>query len=90
MNVYSKTPNSFGFKGYYVHRHINKSDTDTSLVLESKYEHAPDLLAYDLYGDENLWWVIPQVNELEDPIWDLKDGMSLRVPSVNRLKAILK
>ncbi|MAZ56864.1 hypothetical protein CL653_03665 [bacterium] len=85
-SVYSKTVSRHGFMGKYVHRNIPPSNNDTTIELDLKYENAPDLLAYDLYGDAKLWWVIPQRNGLEDPVWDMVGGMSLIIPSLNTVK----
>ena len=36
-----------------------KSD-DVLYTVEPQYNRRPDLLAYDLYGNEKLWWVFAQ------------------------------
>lgn len=88
-SVYNKTVAKHGFLQYYVHRTIPAKASDTTIILDGKYEHAPDLLAYDIYGDAKLWWAIPQRNSLEDPIFDLKAGMSLVLPSKNTVNEVL-
>lgn len=52
------------------------------LTIEAKYEHRPDKLAYDLYGNSKLWWVFAQFNQdiLLDPIMDFKADIVLYVP----------
>ena len=89
-NVYYKTRVSNGFLGYYVHRPIPAHSSDRIIVLSEKYEHAPDLLAYELYGDKNLWWVIPQRNGLEDPVFDLVKDIQLIVPNLEVVKEVVK
>ena len=58
-----------------------KNKTAEIIVVDSKFEHRPDLLSYELYGNSSYWWVIVLLNrtQLEDPIRDLKAGMMLRV-----------
>ena len=38
-------------------RPIPAQPDDVLYTIESQYNHRPDLLAYDLYGNEKLWWV---------------------------------
>lgn len=57
-----------------------------TMTLESKYDRRPDLLAYDLYGNSNLWWVIAHYNRevLKDPLNDFVAGITLEVPKTFR------
>jgi hypothetical protein len=49
------------------------------------------LLAFDLYGDKNLWWVFAQRNMeiLKDPIFDLIPGIEIYVPKGDALARVL-
>ena len=51
-------------------------------TVQVQYTHRPDLLAFDLYGDKNLWWVFSQRNIeiLKDPIFDLIAGIEIYIP----------
>ena len=53
-----------------------------TMTVESKYDRRPDLLAYDLYGNSNLWWVIAHYNRevLKDPLNDFRSGIEIVVP----------
>ena len=57
-------------------RPVPAETDDFRYVIESQYEHRPDLLAYDLYGNPKLWWVFVQRNMsvLRDPIYDFATG----------------
>ena len=69
------------FLTYYVHRTVPPHRLDTNIVLnDERYVNRPDLLARDLYGNEDLFWVIPVRNGLQDPVFDLKLGEPLVVP----------
>jgi hypothetical protein len=62
----------------------NVTDYNTySMVIESKYDNRPDLLAYELYGNAKLWWVFAAFNQdtLVDPIIDFKSGTTINVPT---------
>lgn len=52
------------------------------IEVESRYKHRPDLLAHDLYGDSDLWWVFALYNRniIVDSIYDLVPGIHIRVP----------
>ena len=63
-------------------RPITSELDDQSYTVERTYAYRPDLLAYDLYGTPRLWWVFAQrnPNELEDPIYDFKPGVTIQLP----------
>ena len=65
-----------------VPRTITAEADDQSYTIERTYAYRPDLLAYDLYGTPRLWWVFAQRNpdELEDPIYDFKPGVTIQLP----------
>jgi hypothetical protein len=60
---------------------------DQSYLIERTYAYRPDLLAYDLYGSPRLWWVFVQRNpdQLEDPIYDFKPGVTIQLPKKENL-----
>jgi len=68
-------------------RPIDKKPDDYLYVLEKKYEHRPDLLAHELYGDSGLWWVFMarNPNVIEDPIFDFVSGISIFLPKKDTL-----
>lgn len=48
-----------------------------------------DGVAYKLYGNEQLWWVLLWYNKLNDP-YNLKIGQKLRVPDIRKVLSILE
>ena len=64
---------------------------DFLYVIESQYKHRPDLLAYDLYGKAELWWVFTQRNMsvIRDPIYDFEPGVSIYLPKKTNLEKFL-
>ena len=65
--------------------------SDTAYRIDNIYEHRPDLLAYDLYGDSALWWVfsVRNPNVLQDPVYDFLPGATIYVPKKDTLIAAL-
>ena len=55
------------------------------------YTYRPDLLAFDLYGQKELWWVFAQRNLdiLKDPICDITAATKLYLPQGSNLRQII-
>jgi len=64
------------------YRNIPQKRDDVLHTLTKVHEYRPDLLAYDLYKNANLWWVfqIRNPNIFKDPIWDFKAGKRFYIP----------
>jgi hypothetical protein len=62
---------------------------DTIITLDISYDHRPDLLANDLYGDPDLFWVIAERNGLQDPIFDFKAGTRYVIPHPSFVRKIV-
>jgi hypothetical protein len=94
------TPSSFLFDtpvinsqylGVMVDRPIPKLIDDLSMTINETYHLRPDLLAFDLYEDPNLWWVFAQrnPNQLQDPLFDFQTGTTIYLPQLPTLKTVL-
>ena len=72
-------------------RPVSAEPDDYLYTIGSQYSYRPDLLAYDLYGTPNLWWVFIQRNldVLKDPVFDFVAGKQIYIPKVNSLKSVL-
>ena len=79
---YFSTSQTENYLDLYIPRQITAELDDQSYTIERTYAYRPDLLAYDLYGTPRLWWVFAQrnPNELEDPIYDFKPGVTIQLP----------
>ena len=77
--------------GMMVNRPIPKLQSDMTFEINTTYNHRPDLLAFDLYKDADLWWVFAQrnPNTLVDPLFDFKEGTSIRIPTLDTLRDAL-
>lgn len=64
------------------YRPITKRSDDVDYTVEVTYQHNPQRLAFDLYGDTRLWWVFAarNPNKIKDPIFDLKAGVTIKIP----------
>lgn len=80
-----------GHLGFYQIRTIPAQSDDATYTIEPQYHQRPDLLAYDMYDNPNLWWVFCQRNldTMEDPIYDFKSGATIYVPKGGPLKSML-
>lgn len=73
------------------YRRIPIQADDTIHTLTQTHAYRPDLLAHDLYGNSNLWWVfaVRNPNAFEDPVWDFKIGKKFYIPKKSTLEKAL-
>ena len=86
-SLYKKTNSNTYYLGYYKPINIPFDSSDIIIIVDSKYNHKPGKLAYDLYNNERLGWVFSYFNrdKINDIIFDLNEGMSIRIPTKQRL-----
>lgn len=86
-SLYSKTNNTSYYRGYYEPLDIGYDSSDMFIIVTSEYNQKPGKLAKDIYGSERLSWVFGYFNpnQISDLIFDLKEGMILRLPTKERL-----
>jgi len=72
-------------------RSIPAEPNDVRYTIQPQYTHRPDLLAYDLYGDQGLWWVFAQRNMdiIQDPVYDIEAGVEIILPKSSNLAKYL-
>lgn len=72
-------------------RQIPVNSLDRQYVIDTVYKHRPDILAYDMYGTAELWWVFAQrnMNIIKDPIYDFEPGTIIYVPQKDALLRFL-
>lgn len=65
--------------------------SDVQYRIDNIYQHRPDLLAYDLYGNSSFWWVfsVRNPNTLQDPIFDFLPGATIYIPKKDTLTAAM-
>lgn len=72
-------------------RPVSSEPDDFQYTIQAQYTYRPDLLAFDIYGDANLWWVFIQRNldVLQDPVFDFTPGKKIYLPKPSSLQSIL-
>jgi len=72
-------------------RPIPKLPSDRYWTITSQYNLRPDILAYDLYANANLWWVFASrnPNALKDPLFDFVTGTGIYLPENSTLVSAL-
>lgn len=72
-------------------RPVPAESSDFQYIIQAQYKNRPDLLAYDVYGNSKLWWVIVQRNleVLKDPIYDFEPGVVIYLPKKSNLEKYL-
>src|SRR6056300_1059677 len=53
---------------------------DSDYYIITKKLDRLDLIAFDYYGDETLWWVIQRANALDGGTFRVEAGTRLRIP----------
>lgn len=89
---YSDTPDNGGaYLDVISFRNIPSERDDILYTVATQYTHRPDLLAYDLYRNSNLWWVFAVRNRelIRDPIYDMKAGIQIYLPKLSTLNTVL-
>ena len=90
VSPYSKTPQrnyQVQYLDLYENRPVPADDTDDLISIPVKYDQRPDLLAAELYGTPELWWIFAVRNpdSIIDPIYDLTSGKEIYVPTRSRV-----
>ena len=85
---YKETGYINGHMDILKYRNITRQPDDIVFTVNNIYALRPDKLAYDLYGDSNLWWVfaVRNPNIIEDPIWDFTIGKTIFLPKKSTLE----
>ena len=88
---YYQTPFNGSYLDIMTMRNIPALSEDTEYEILPQYEYRPDLLAFDLYDDVNLWWVFAVRNKdvIKDPIFDMYARQKIRIPLMETLQRAL-
>ena len=88
---YFKTDQKSNYLDIMNIRDIPSLKNDTQITLTSQYKHRPDLLAFDIYQNEQLWWVFAMRNKdiIRDPIYDMIPGIKIFIPQLTTINRTL-
>ena len=97
MATYDSTSPYFltGYSQFFLdvmtNRPIPQQADDRLFQINSTYQYRPDLLAFDLYDNANLWWVFYQrnPNTLQKPPLDFKTDTLIYLPKITTLRNVL-
>lgn len=80
---YYNTPKWGEFLDVWQGKTIPHDVTDALYQIDPPYNLRPDLLAHDIYGDTNLWWVfaVRNPNVLRDPVFNFVAPNIIYVPT---------
>ena len=90
----SKSPvfrSIYGKDTYFPIPNLLNTLVDTIGTYEVPPRHAerPDLIAKELYGNEDFWWVIFWANNIIDPFGKPKIGDKLKIVNIKQVKEML-
>jgi hypothetical protein len=90
-SAYFNTGYSQYFLDVMINRPIPREPDDQEMEINLTYQYRPDMLAYDLYGTPELWWVFYQrnPNTLQAPPLDFAVGTRIFLPKISTLRAVL-
>jgi hypothetical protein len=90
-SVYYTTNLAPGYLDIINLRTIPISTDDILYTLPETYRHRPDLLAYHLYDNVELWWVFAARNPeiILDPVYDMEPGIQLYLPQLTLMRQAL-
>lgn len=69
---------------------LELDNTDVYITLTADLIARPDLIAHKAYGNSTLWWAILQYNSIRDPIFELRSGQVLRIPTMDRVNTAIQ
>ena len=69
---------------------ISRTLEDVLFTVNKTYQFRPDLLAFDLYGDQGYWWVfaVRNPNSIRDPVFDMRIGTKIYIPKKDVILAL--
>ena len=64
---------------------LREHETDTYHVITDADSKRIDLIAWKYYRDVNLWWIIAEFNNINNPL-EIPVGTTLRIPAYERIQ----
>lgn len=85
-NIYQNDITKEYFQINDVFLNIPKNELNDSkwITITEEFHYRPDRLAYAMYGNELLYWVILQHNGIKDPL-ELEIGKIIEIPSLSQI-----
>lgn len=88
---YFLTPQTSWFLSHYEPRLILPDDEDLPFTVPAEFALRPDRMSQHFYGTADLWWVfaVRNMNVLKDPVYDLKAGIDIFIPTKRRVENLI-
>ena len=64
---------------------LQPANDDIFITIPKQLANRPDLISYNVYNTQDLWWVIYEFNGIQDPLFGVPAGTILRIPALNRV-----
>lgn len=77
--------NNAGKVKWWERRELGEAYDDFNFLITPKYANRPDLIAYDVYNNTELSWLVLQFNTIVDVKKELVAGKTIRLPTKNRV-----
>lgn len=71
--------------GWWERRVIRQRDDDLFRTVSSQEAGRADLIAFNVYGDASLAWLVMQYNNIVDNVVELAEGKEIRLPPKQRV-----
>jgi hypothetical protein len=69
---------------------IPESESDIFLTIEGRFKKRIDLVSQKAYGRPDLGWVIADINNIREPLFDLTVGTELRIPPLGSVLSAIE
>jgi len=71
--------------GFWTRDTMPRRDDDIYITLNERTVLRPNLITYELYGRDNLVWLLLQYNNILDPVAELVPGKVVALPNPSRV-----
>lgn len=69
---------------------LSSDPGDTFVAVKQEDILRPDLISYKAYGQPDLWWAIFEYNNIQDPMFELRENQIIKIPDINRVLQAIK
>lgn len=59
-------------------------------TVKAQEKYNPGLISFNVYNGTVMWWRHIMVYNGIDDVWDLKEGMRIRIPDINEMTTLLQ
>lgn len=68
---------------FFHKKYMTFEDTESTqyFFVSAKYEHRPDLIAYNVYGSPLYYWIVLAANNMKS-FWELEVNLTIKLPDL--------